>query len=361
MDTGIIDTSPERLRTQPVRGPRWPYFLVAAFLAIGLVVLLLWPVKVPYVAFSPGPVEQVPDLITIEGVQTYQPTGDLYLLTVGLRDVNLFEYIEAQFDEEVDLYDREAIRPRGVSREEQKRTNLELMDGSIQAALFVALGRLGYDVGFEGDGVVVLDVVEDSPSDGVLREGDIVAAVEGTPVEVTDEAAAIIRSFDIGDTITLSIVRDDQPIDVQITLVPHPDIEGAPMVGVVLDTIDLTLSIPIDVDVDSRNIGGPSAGMMYAISVIDLLTPEDLTKGHRIAGTGTISFDETVGSIGGVRQKVFAARAIGVDIVFVPEANYEEALTAGGDDVRIVPVGTLQDVLDFLEALEPAPAVVASP
>jgi PDZ domain-containing protein len=362
MDTGTADiTLPEESAAEPARGPRWPYVLVATFLALGLVVLLLWPVKVPYVAFSPGQVEQVADLITIDGAETYQPTGDYYLLTVGLRDVNVFEYIEAQFDEEVDLYDREVIRPRGVSREEQKRTNLELMDGSIEAALFVALGRLGYDVGFEGDGVVVLDVVQDSPSDGVLREGDLVAAVEGTSVQLTEEAAGIIRSFEVGDTITLSIVRDEQEMEVQITLVPHPDIEGAPMVGVLLDTINLTLDIPIDVEVDSRNIGGPSAGMMYAVSLIDLLTPEDLTKGHRIAGTGTISFDETVGAIGGVRQKVYAARAVGAEIVFVPEANYEEALTAQGDDIQIVSVGTLQDVLDFLETLEPAPEVVAAP
>jgi PDZ domain-containing protein len=361
METGITDTLPTEHPGEPARGPRWPYVLVATFLAIGLVVLLLWPVKVPYVALSPGPVERVPDLITIDGAETYPPTGDLYLLTVGLRDVNVFEYIEAQFDDEVDLIDRERVRPRGVSREEQKRTNLEAMDGSIEAALFVALGRLGYDVGFDGDGVVVLDIVEDSPSDGVLEEGDIVAEVEGTPVLVTDEAAGIIRSFEIGDTITLSIVRDDQPMEVQITLVPHPDLEGEPMVGVLLDTLNLTLSIPIDVNVDSRNIGGPSAGMMYAISLIDLLTPEDLTKGHRIAGTGTISFDESVGAIGGVRQKVYAARAIGAEIVFVPEANYDDALTAAGDDIQVVAVTTLQDVLDFLDALQPAPDIVAAP
>jgi len=360
MDTGTIDTLSEEHPAEPARGPRWPYVLVATFLAIGLVVMLLWPVKVPYVALSPGPVERVPDLITVDGAETYPPTGDLYLLTVGLRDVNVFEYIEAQFDEEVDLVDRERVRPRGVSQEEQKRTNLEAMDGSIEAAMFVALSRLGYDVGFEGDGVVVLDIVEGSPSDGVLEEGDIVSEVEGTPVEITDEAAAIIRSFEIGDTITLSIVRDDRPMDVEITLAPHPDLEGEPMVGVLLDTINLTLSVPIEVEVDSRNIGGPSAGMMYAVSLMDLLTPEDLTKGHRIAGTGTISFDETVGAIGGVRQKVYAARAVGAEIVFVPESNYEDALTAAGDDILIVPVTTLQDVLDFLEALQPVPEVVAA-
>jgi PDZ domain-containing protein len=124
--------------------------------------------------------------------------------------------------------------------------------------------------------------------------------------------------------------------------------------------VNLSLDLPVDVNVDSRNIGGHSAGMTYALSVIDLLTPDDLTKGHVIAGTGTIRFDETVGPIGGIRQKVFAARGIGADVVFVPTANFEDALTAAGDGIEIVPVATLQDALDFLAALEPASLVAAS-
>ena len=132
------------------------------------------------------------------------------------------------------------------------------------------------------------------------------------------------------------------------------------MVGVVFDTINLALNLPIGVEVDSRNIGGPSAGMTYALTLIDLLTPEDLTKGHVIAGTGTIRFDETVGAIGGVRQKVYAARAIGAQIMFVPTANLEAALSAQGDDIEIVAVETLQDALDYLGSLEPAASVAAS-
>jgi PDZ domain-containing protein len=132
------------------------------------------------------------------------------------------------------------------------------------------------------------------------------------------------------------------------------------MVGVVLDTVNLDLDLPIDLQVDSRNIGGPSAGMMYAITVLDLLTADDLTKGHRIAGTGTISLDETVGAIGGVRQKVFAARSVGAEYILVPTDNYEEALTAAGKDIEVVAVATLQDALDFLDGLELVPGSVAS-
>jgi PDZ domain-containing protein len=99
---------------------------------------------------------------------------------------------------------------------------------------------------------------------------------------------------------------------------------------------------------------------MYTLAIMDLLTEEDLTKGHRIAGTGTIRFDETIGAIGGVRQKVFAARSIGAEYVLVPQDNYPDALTAAGDEVEIIPVVTLQDALDFLDSLEPVPALLAS-
>jgi PDZ domain-containing protein len=310
---------------------------------------------------SPGPVEEVEDLFTIaEEVEIYDLNGNLFLLTVGLREVNVFEYVEAQFDSEVDLIDRDVIRPPGVTQEEVTRTNLQAMDESIDTAIFVALSRLGYDVGFDGDGVVVLETVADSPAEGTLLEGDEIDLIEGQAVATDGEAAELIRSYDVGDTITLSGTRDGEDLEVEITLIQHPELENAPMVGVLFDTQNLRMVLPVDVRVDSRNIGGPSAGMMYALTLIDLLTEEDLTKGYLIAGTGTIRFDETVGAIGGIRQKVYGARGVGADIIFVPEANYEDALTAADDDIEVVAVGTLGDAVEYLEELEPAPGAVAS-
>lgn len=335
--------------------PRWPYVLVAAFLAVGLLVLVFWPVKLPYFAMAPGPTEEVADLVSFgEGVAVYETSGDLYLLTVTLREVNPFEWFEARYlDERVDLLERQVIRPPGVTDEQVRRTNLQAMNESIDTAIFVALNRLGYDVGFIGEGVEVLQIVEGSPAEGVLQLGDRFTVVAGQTVSTAEEAGELIRTYDIGDTIALEGTRAGEPIEVSITLIEHTQLEGKPMVGVVFDTVNLQMDIPIDVDVDSRNIGGPSAGMMYAITLMDLLTEEDLTRGHRIAGTGTIRFDETVGAIGGVRQKVFAARAIGAEIVFVPVDNYEAALTAAGDGIVIVPVATLQEALDYLAALDP--------
>ena len=342
------------------RFPRWPFALVATALLTGAAVLALWPLKVPYYAMSPGPVEEVADLVTVSDVPVYTTNGDLFLLTVGLREVNIFEYLEAQVDPRVDLVGREVIRPAGVTQEEATRSNLELMDESIDAAVYVALTRLGYEVGFTGEGASVLQVAEDTPAEGVLQVGDIITHIEGRPVITADDAGTIIRTFQIGDTINLSGTRAGEPLSVDITLIAHPDVEGAPMVGVVLDTVNLGLDLPIDLKIDSRNIGGPSAGMMYAITVLDLLTPEDLAKGHRIAGTGTIHIDETVGAIGGVRQKVFAARSVGAEYIMVPTDNYPDALTAAGDGIEIVAVATLQDALDFLDSLEPVAAVMAA-
>jgi PDZ domain-containing protein len=342
------------------RPPKWPFVLVGVFLLVGAAVLALWPVKLPYYAISPGPVEEVTDLITVTDVPTYTTNGDLYLLTVGLREVNAFEYVEAEIDPQVDLIGRDVIRPPGVSEEQVTRTNLQAMDQSIDAAEYVALTRLGYRVGFTGDGVSVTQVEPGSPADGTLQVGDLIKEIDGQAVLTADDAAAVIRAHAIGDTITISGLRNDQPFSVQVTLAPHPDIEGAPMVGVVLETVNLRLTLPIDLRVDSRNIGGPSAGMMYAITILDVLTPEDLTKGHRIAGTGTISTDETVGAIGGVRQKVYAARSVGAEYVIVPADNYADAITAADNDIQVVSVNTLQDALDFLDSLQPVADTVAS-
>ena len=349
---------PPRLPT-----PRWPCVLVAAFLAVGLLVLVAWPVKLPYYAMSPGPVEQVANLVTINDVPRYESEGVFYLLTVSLRgEVNPFEWFEARFvDDQIDLVPSEVVRPAGTTEEQVTRSNQEAMNDSIHSAIYVALQRLGYEVKFAGDGVRILEVVADSPADGALQVEDVITRVEGTTVHTVDEASARIREFAPGDTITLEGSRGEESFTTDVTLIEHPDIAGAPMVGVVLDTLNLALDLPIDVRVDPGNIGGPSAGLGFTLTLLDLLTPGDMTKGHIIAGTGTIRFDETVGAIGGVRQKVYGARSIAAEVIFVPRDNYADAITASDDAIVVVPVDTLQDALDYLESLEPAPAIVAAP
>jgi PDZ domain-containing protein len=221
------------------------------------------------------------------------------------------------------------------------------------------LERLGYDVEFVVDGALIIGVVEGSPADGLLEPGDVITEVEG--VEVADGEAFFdaVQQYPVGATITLAGTRNGEPLSVEITLGAHPQLAEAPFVGVTYESNVVDLDLPIDVTIEAGGIGGPSAGMMYALALMDLLTEEDLLKGHIVAGTGVIGLDESVGAIGGVRQKVYGARSVGAEYVLVPEANYEDAVTAAGGDIEVVAVDTLQDALDFLDSLEPAPASVA--
>jgi len=281
--------------------------------------------------------------------------------------VNVLEWLAAKLDSRVDLSPRETIRPAGVSQEDLRRQNIELMERSKQNAIFVALTRLGYEVTYEGSGALVNATIEESAAEGVLESGDVIVALNGEPVEFSTDAVAVIGEFGPGESITLMIERpigeegtEFETLEIPIVLGPYRSVEddgdivvdeSRGMVGVMLGDAPVELVFPVEVEIDSRNIGGPSAGLMFTLEIMDELSADDLTGGHRIAGTGTIDQDGVVGSIGGVRQKVYGAIDAGADFVLVPSNNYDDALTAAGDDIEVVAVGTIDDALSFLETL----------
>jgi PDZ domain-containing protein len=294
------------------------------------------------------------DLLNVEGADQYPVEGDLYMLTVSQQDLNVYELLAAIADPQVDVLERTAVRPIDVTQEEYQRQSRERMDESKIAAVSVALNRLGYDVTVEGDGVEVLSVLEGTPAEGALAAGDIIIAVNGKPVFVGPDASAEITSYQIGETINLTVARGEDVIEVPITLMEHNQNKGQSMVGFSPATHNPRFVFPIDIEIDSSNIGGPSAGMMYTLAIVNVLTPDDITHGFRIAGTGTITTNGDVGPIGGVRQKVVGATLSGAEYILVPEANYEEALTADIQGAEIVAVGTIDEALEFLATLEPA-------
>ena len=333
------------------RRPRWPWAVVGVFvLMIGLTVAA-WNVTLPYFAMSPGPLYDVTDFVILGEGDVHQSEGDLYMLTVVLQEVNIFEYALGSLDPAVDLVERQKIRADDVTREEQREINLRSMTESKTTAILVALRELGYEVTLTGEGVLVASVLEGVPAAEVLQQNDVIIAVEGVPVTIAPDGVAEITSHAIGDTITLTIERDDETLDVDVLLIEHTDFEDRPMVGFLAETVNPSFLYPIDIDIDSQNIGGPSAGLMYTLAVIDVLSEEDLTKGWRIAGTGTISSDGTIGAIGGIRQKVVAAQEAGAQYIFVPDANLESAETIVEEDVELVAVETIDDALEFLSNL----------
>jgi len=327
---------------------------LVVFVLISGLVIAVWQINVPYYALSPGPVEEVGDLIEVEGSEVFTLNGDLYMLTVSLQEVNAFEYAQGWLDPAVDLVDREAIRPSNVSPDEQREANRQSMDDSKDTAISVALRYLGHEITDAGEGVLVTSVVADTPADGVLEVGDVIVQVDGVDVFIRDDGVNAIIANDIGDTIPLQVLRDGELINLEVTLIEHTQSPGRPMVGFTPDTFNRTIVLPFPVDIDTQNIGGPSAGMMYTLTIIDLLTEEDFTRGNVIAGTGTISSDGTVGAIGGIRQKVVAAQAAGARYILVPEANYAEAITVKDDDVEIFSITTIEQALEVLDSIPAA-------
>lgn len=339
-----------------VRTPRWVIVLVGGLVALAVLAVAAWGLSLPYLTFSPGPLQGVNDLITLAGEQAPHQESELYMLTVsiGTQPVNVFEFVTAQLDGAVDLIDRDLVRPADISHEEYVEQNRNLMEESKNLAIFVALDHLGYDVRFTGDGMIVRSIIEDSPADGALELDDVIVAIEGEPVRLASDGVSVIQSHGIGETIELTVIRAEKDTTVEVTLIEHVSNPGVAMVGFSAETANLAYEFPIEVDIDSTNIGGPSAGLVYTLGVINSLTDEDIMKGYLVAGTGTIQEDGEVGPIGGVRQKVVSAEAAGVDIMFIPIENHTEALTADFENLQLVAVESLDDALAFLAFLPSA-------
>lgn len=360
------DDIPENLRPGQ-KGPVWPYVLAGFMFLVGAAVtlLLLFPFDVPYYSFSPGPVNDVTDFVDT-GEPAAEGSGELFFLTVSLKEVNVVEYLGALIDRQVDLTPRETVRPVGISQEDLREQNLAMMRDSQNFAKYVALTQLGYEVTLVGTGARIQGIVENSAAEGTLLEGDVIYAVDGVAVQFVGEAVSQIGGRAPGDEVTLSvrrIVGDENAVeDLEITIVLGPfmatdedgnliDEPDRGMVGVLLTDDSTETVFPVDITIDSHNIGGPSAGLMFTLEIMNQLTEEDLTKGHSIAGTGTISVDGTVGAIGGVKQKVFGAIDAGAEYVLVPAANFPDAVAAAGNDITVIEIATIADAVDFFATL----------
>jgi PDZ domain-containing protein len=188
----------------------------------------------------------------------------------------------------------------------------------------------------------------------VLLTDDVIVAINGTAVAFRSEVVDRLAEMAVGDEVTLTIERrldgsdDVEVVDVDIVLGVHTDDPNRPMVGVLLDNNAPIIEFPVEVETDTQNIGGPSAGMMFTLEIMNQLTEEDITGGERIAGTGTIDRDGTVGGIGGIQQKVYGAIDAGSAVVLVPATNYEDALEAADDKIVVVRVETIDDALEYL-------------
>lgn len=332
----------------------WTILVVA--LVLGLVMSFI---PSSYVIEQPGPVfntlgsqevsgEEVP-VISITGEPTYPTDGVLNMLTVSILGSpsgtpNWAEVIRAYFDPSRAVIPLEAIYPPNVTNEQRNDDNAAQMVDSQQEAVAAALTNLNYS--YE-QLLGVTRVATGSPADGVLNAGDILKTVNGTPVETIADLRAAIAANGTQKPAVIEISRSGQVSTVSITPA-QAAAGGAPIIGVSVGT---TFGFPFDVKIQLANVGGPSAGMMFALGIIDKLTPGSLTGGKDIAGTGTITPDGTVGPIGGIRQKLFGARAAGSSVFLAPSADCAEVRGHIPDGLSVFAVNTLDDSLAVLAAV----------
>jgi PDZ domain-containing protein len=238
----------------------------------------------------------------------------------------------------------------GRSLDELKAEQEAEMDSSQAFARQVALSELGLGSP-TGDGARVVETITGAPADGVLLPDDIIIAIDDETIDTTCDVDQVLGRHGTGDEIRITVKREGQERSFAIELVPNPYDASPGFMGVRMRTVNFEFDPGVTIDYKTGRIAGPSAGLMLALATYDLLTPEDLTAGHEIAGTGTIECGGGVGPIGGIQQKVAGARAKGADIFLAPLANVEEA-RAVADGIEIVPIGTFSEAIEYLGSLD---------
>jgi PDZ domain-containing protein len=217
------------------------------------------------------------------------------------------------------------------------------MDRSKEAATVVALREVGYDVA--PSGVEVTQVVSGAPADGKLRPGDRIAEIDGRAVDSTEAVRKAITRHEVGERVRFRVDRGGKAT--RTVAVAAEDVDGQPRVGILLR--DLFPELPVKVTIETENnIGGPSAGLMFTLSIIDKLTAEDLTGGRRIAGTGAIDLDGGIGAVGGVAEKLIAVDRQGVSTFLIPAENCDSVRGRVPNGLRLVKVSTIKEALRFL-------------
>ena len=337
--------------------------LLASVLALGLA-LAGSVAQVPYVAYYPGPTYNTTgevggqQLISITGRESFPTDGQLDLTTVDVRqNITLAAALQAWFRSETAVVPRELVFPPDKTPEQVAEDNVASMRRSKDTAIAAALTSLGIPV---ETAVVVTTVSEGAPATGKLQVGDVLTSVNDQPVDDGTELRTLITQDAPGSTVEVGYDRAGTPGEaVIVTEAAAGETPPRAVIGVLTEE---RVDPPFEIEIALDNVGGPSAGLLFALGIIDELGPQSLTGGRYVAGTGTIDAQGTVGAIGGIPQKLIAARRKGAVAFLVPKDNCAEAVANAPEGLALIRVGTLADALTGLEALREggAPALCAA-
>ncbi|MBB5081074.1 YlbL family protein [Nonomuraea endophytica] len=327
--------------------------LVAGFmvLALGVVGALM---KVPYVVLSPGPTENTigevdkKPVIAITGRQVYPTDGALSLVTVAYQGgpssrIDLMTALRGWLDPNVAVVPEETIFPKSRTAKQVEEENTVEMANSQDNATAAALTELKIPYSTV---VTVLSTEKGKPADGKVQKGDEINAIDGKKVTDVDMVRETVRALKPGADVVFDVTRGEKKLDVTVKTTSGD--KGATMVGM---TMQAKYKFPFKVSISVGDVGGPSAGLMFSLGIVDKLTPGSLTGGKSIAGTGTITPEGEVGAIGGIAQKMVGAKKAGATVFLTPADNCAEALKAAPDGLRLVKAETLHDMVTTLDSL----------
>jgi PDZ domain-containing protein len=337
---------------RPGLSPRATTIIVSAFLSVllGAVIALL---PAPYVIYSPGPATNVlgsvggRQLITINGHRTYPTKGTLDMTTVEIfggpgRRLSLLEVVQGWVSRVDAVVPEAQVYPPGQSEQDvEKETEAEMSDSQEQATA-AALRELGMTV---PETVRVAEVQAGVPAESVVKVGDVITGINGQPAADSTQLREQITALKPGDRVTVQLTRDGTRLDVATTTTSS---DGRTVLGVGLDP---QFRFPVDVSFGTKDVGGPSAGMMFALGIYDLLTPGALTGGAKVAGTGTIDSRGEVGPIGGIQQKLVGAKEAGARWFLAPAANCDEVVGHVPEGLRVVRTSSLHQSRLAVEAI----------
>ncbi|WP_075981034.1 SepM family pheromone-processing serine protease [Bacillus massilinigeriensis] len=330
--------------------------------SFGIIIILIFLASsfyyLPFYVSKPGMAKELEPIIKVE--DAFEEEGSFMLTTVRMGRANIYSYVIAKLSKYQDIYPLEAIRAKDESEEEYNVRQLYLMSSSKTNAIEVAYKKADIPIQYDYKGVYVLNVVDDMPAEGKLKPGDRIYKVDGKDFDSTEQFINYVSKKNEGDRVKLAFLRNDQKGDITLSLKKFHDDQSKVGVGISL-VDDKELEVEPTVHVETSDIGGPSAGLMFSLEIYNQLTKKDYTKGYKIAGTGTISVDGTVGPIGGIEQKIIAADKAGAEIFFAPNengeknSNYRDAVKTAkdiGTNMKIVPVDTFDDALEYLDSIK---------
>jgi Lon-like protease len=333
---------------------RWltPVRVAAAGLVLLAIAAALFFVPSDSYLLLPDEARAVEPLVQIEGERPIRDGGGIYFVAVDVRKASLVESVFPGIHEGSTLVPADQLLPPGVDEEARREGELRAMARSQQVAAAVALRRLGYEVKTRDVGVVVDALVADSPAVGKLRPNDVIVAVDGKPVHTRSDLLRLVGAHEPGEEVVIGVKRGTRRETVRIRTVADPDEPDRAVIGVFVEQA-ASIELPIDVKIDLGNVGGPSAGLAFALDVMEELG-RDVDRGQRIAATGEIELDGSVVPVGGVKQKTIAVRRSGIGVFLVPAGDNAREARRHAGSLRIVPVKNFQQALRSLTTISPA-------